>query len=358
VLIARLSHEPRGRANPRRARTGFPDARPPRDARAVHRGSALLPLAALLAGCAAPALGPGSAPLDEVAAELARLAGPAAGPHPEVFRAILADTIAKDSYACAPPPRAVFFGDAPEGERVIDGTMPHYGMWRGPMRYLVRRVAGRGGAGGRWEVALRVRVEPPAGGELELPDCALRDELEGPVTCEGAPYDTSPSTDACPATGTFRARATRRNVEALLRRASREVTATWQREADAFGLPITYALDFVVDDERAPASRAEVRVPLAPTCGRTPYYAALRSGWTMPILAHEIGHFLGLLDEYEALSGVTALYPKTPFRGAEVSRMGLSMRKDTRLLPLHHYLVVRRYFCAETRDPGRIEPGF
>ncbi len=71
------------------------------------------------------------------------------------------------------------------------------------------------------------------------------------------------------------------------------------------------------------------------------------------MLAHEVGHWLGLLDEYEMLSGIAGFYPKTPFPGAEVSRMGLSMKRETVVLPLHHYLVLRRYFCPEpeSRDP-------
>ena len=63
-----------------------------------------------------------------------------------------------------------------------------------------------------------------------------------------------------------------------------------------------------------------------------------------------MGHLLGLLDEYEMLSGIVGFYPKAPFEGAERSRMGLSMREGTELLPMHHYLVLRRYFCPEPTD--------
>ena len=95
--------------------------------------------------------------------------------------------------------------------------------------------------------------------------------------------------------------------------------------------------------------RADLAVPLSRTCGRTPYFSAFRSGWSLPIVAHEVGHVLGLLDEYETFSGLIPAYPKTPFPGAEVSRMGLSMREETLILPLHHYLVLRRAFCPEPR---------
>ena len=102
-----------------------------------------------------------------------------------------------------------------------------------------------------------------------------------------------------------------------------------------------------VEASEAGWGEVDMSVPLSPTCGRTPYFSAFRSGWSLPIVAHEVGHVLGLLDEYEALSGIVAFYPKTPFVGAELSRMGLSMREETRVLPLHHYLILRRYLCPE-----------
>src|SRR6185503_7835846 len=192
--------------------------------------------------------------------------------------------------------------------------------------------------------------EPPRASSLELPDCALARELGG-GSCRGVPYALAPGRDACPASGSFSIPATPGNVRALLARWSREAARYYARDAAAFGLPIDYDFAFVVLGD-APPSPGQAAAPLfdlvvllAPTCGRTPYFTSFRSGWSIPIVAHEVGHVLGLLDEYEALSGITGLYPKTPFPGAEVSRMGLSMREDTRVLPLHHYLILRRYFC-------------
>ncbi|WP_437615876.1 hypothetical protein WMF20_19790 [Sorangium sp. So ce834] len=284
------------------------------------------------------------------AAELEAMSGAVLEGREATFRDILADTIAKDAYLCLPAPRDVFHGEAPEGERRIAGMMPHYGLFFGPMSYLVRR---RGGA---WEVEARIAVDPPAGAgaRLELPDCGLAGALGGAIACRGTPYARSGSTDACPGSGEFSTRATPAAIRALLARWSTEVEGYWNRDARAFGLPVRYDFDFVLgDDARGGALRVDLAVPLSPTCGRTPYFSAMRAGWSLPVLAHEVGHVLGLLDEYEALSGIVRCYPKTPFPGAEISRMGLSMREQTLLLPVHHYLVLRRFFC---RAPASMDP--
>ncbi|MFT3773039.1 MAG: hypothetical protein QM820_47260 [Minicystis sp.] len=301
---------------------------------------------------------PGTEPTDAIAAELDRLAGGLTTAHAGTFRGILETTLAEDAYVCRPSPRAVFFGDAPEGGRLIVGVMPHYGFFFGPMRYLVRRRARA------WEVTVTIAVELPAeGGTMELPDCVLPRTLAGEggdlaaigAECRGTPYSASGSLEACPASGVFTVPATRRAMHALLARWSREAPAYWDRDAAAFGLPVRYRFAFVDADSEA-ARRADIRLPLSLTCGRTPYFASFRSGWSLPIVAHEVGHVLGLLDEYETWSGITKLYPKTPFPGAEVSRMGLSMKEETKVLPLHHYLVLRRWFCPEPRE-GFFEQG-
>jgi hypothetical protein len=296
-----------------------------------------------------------------LAGELESLTGPAVEPrHQATFRAILEDTLAKDAYLCRPLPRDVFFGRAPEGQRVIAGQMPHYDFFFGPMHYVIRRRDARPGAGasgetGGWEVELTVAVEPPAShARLELSDCKLEGNLEGEKTCRGIPYDNAESTDACPASGEFFAGATPHNVRTLLSFWSREAERYYNRDAESFGLPVRYDFEFLPAEAAAEnGTRVDVVLPLWPTCGRTPYFTALRSGWSVPIVAHEMGHFLGLLDEYEALSGIFPFYPKTPFPGAGVSRMGLSMKTGSKVLPIHHYLILRRYFCAEPRaiDP-------
>jgi hypothetical protein len=318
-----------------------------------------LALAAVLApGCAdrardasAPGGGGADVSVAEVAAELDAMTGALTATQRATFRDVLEDTLEKDAWACHPSPRHVFSGAGADGDRLVIGTMPHYGFFFGPMQYSLQRAAGG------WRVEARIAVEVPKGAaSLELPDCALRPELDGPVVCSGRAYSASGTTDACPGSGSFSAPATSRNVAALLRRWSTEAEAYWNRDARRYGVPVIYDFDFVRAEEAAARGlRVDMALPLSPTCGRTPYFSSFRSGWSLPVVAHEVGHLLGLLDEYETFSGIVSFYPKTPFPGAEVSRMGLSMREATLVLPLHHYLVVRRWYCPPpvSRDPYR-----
>jgi hypothetical protein len=302
-----------------------------------------------------PTLPGGEATIDAIAAELDALSRGLTAVHRETFREILEDALGKDPYICRPMPRDVFFGPELEGARTISGEMPHYGFFFGPMHYVVARKGSDPlrrdrGPSGRFQVRVTIGIDPPSAGTLELPDCELVRAL-GVGSCRGIPYASSPGTDACPASGSFSTPATKGAVRALLARWSREAERYYDRDAAFFGLPIDYDFTFVVQGDASPPLY-DFAVPLAPTCGRTPYFTSFRSGWSLPIVAHEVGHVLGLLDEYEALSGIASFYPKTPFPGAEVSRMGLSMRENTRVLPLHHYLILRRYFCPEPRREG------
>jgi len=304
-----------------------------------ERGLGLLVLV-LVSGCA----GRGAS----VARDLESVSPDWAQRHSDSYAGILAHALAVDAYVCEPPPLEVFFGATPPGVRSIDGSMPHYDLFEGPMRYQVRR------AHGQWFVSAWIVVEPPPpASRMELPDCSLGERLEGSVHCAGQPYSESTTLDICPDVGSFSAPATPKNVQLLLAHWSEAVEGYYNRDAKAQGLPISYDFTFSVPEARSTPASSALVVPLATSCARTPYFQSVRSGWSVPILAHEMGHLLGLLDEYEMLSGIVDLYPKAPFPGAERSRMGLSMREGTVLLPMHHYLVLRRFFCPEPEGLSR-----
>lgn len=329
----------------------------------------------VLVGCVSGSSAPADAgrldevTVEQVAVELHAMSRGLTGEHRDTFDAVLADHLAKDAYTCLPAARRVLAPPAPgAAAKRIRGRMPHYGVYFGPMRYRIRGAAGTPSARAaqeegapptpspatrHWLVELNIAiVAPPAPDEpMELPDCELRPELEGPVRCEGTPYPDAPGVEACPDVGHFEALATRGNLRALLRRWSTEVEQSYNRDAAYFRLPVRYDFEFFLADDTAGVRQpVDLRLPLRLSCARTPYFIALRTGWSVPVVAHEMAHFLGLLDEYETLSGIVSFYPKTPFEGAEQSRMGLSMKRDTRLLPLHHYLVLRRYHCSEPLD--------
>lgn len=303
--------------------------------------SLVLALVAPIVGGAGCAVVPGE--LARIQSQLEARSPSWVAEHRPTFESILAQGLAVDSYHCMPFPDDVFFGDTAVGTRVIWGEVPHYGVVWGPMHYRVTRATEG------WLVQVRYAVDPPSSDTLELPDCKLSESVPE-MTCEGAPYSTSDSVDACPKVGAFRAPNTRASVDALLVQWSREVEEYYNRDAKSQGLPIRYDFEF----QRASEGVAsDIHLPLSSSCGRTPYFVSVRSGWSLPVLAHEVGHVMGLVDEYEMFSGIVGFYPKTPFLGAEKSRMGLSMRESSVVLPLHHYLILRRYFCPEpsSRDP-------
>jgi len=288
-----------------------------------------------LAGCL-----PVTAREAEVADALTELSRGDADPARQHWREMMAFYRAREPQHCLPDVETVFA--EPEGvvpPRRVAGTMPHYDWFDGPVHYRVGAVPGH------FRVELAIAVDIAPGGRLELPDCVLKDRLEGEVVCEGTTYEEAVGRDACPDSGRFEAEATPHNLRVLLEHWSQAAEQFWNRDALRYDLPVRYDFTFF-----APAlgqsgpPRVDVRMPLATSCARMPYFTALRSGWSTPIVAHEVGHFLGLLDEYEALSGV--FYEKTPFAGSEGSRMGLSMKVDTRLYPFHHYLVLRWHHCA------------
>jgi hypothetical protein len=275
------------------------------------------------------------------------MSGPKLAPYAQTYREVLHEALAGDAYQCTPLPAEVFWDNQLDDDRVISGTMPHYGFYYGPMHYVVRRHQSH------YRVEVRFAVSPPSPSDtLKMPDCNLRPWLEGNVVCEGHPFVQSKTREACPDTGKFEAPATLHNVAALLSRWSVEAEEDYNRDAASFHIPVTY--DFQFDFPQNTSEQAvDMQLPLSTNCARLPYFTGLHSAWSPPILAHEVGHVLGLLDEYQPLSGLVPFYPKTPYLGCETSRMGLSMKTDTRFYPIHHYLILRRFLCSEpqSRNP-------
>jgi hypothetical protein len=274
--------------------------------------------------------------------------------HGALLQKLLSDNLKKDSYSCTPRAARVFAAPSTTAPmRFIQGDMPHYSFYRGPYRYRIRSEE-LSAKKRRWLVELHVALEPPTGDTMVLPDCSLNAEER---RCQGLSNEKAHGRHACPNAGRFVAPATPSNIRKLLLAWSKSIEADFNRDARRLGLPVRYDFEFfLANDDSAARSPVDWRLPLHLNCGRQPYFQGLRSGWSQAILSHEIAHFLGLLDEYYALSGITSLFPKTPFPGADGSRMGLSMKRKTRFLPLHHYLILRRYHCPEPvqRDPFAI----
>jgi hypothetical protein len=330
-------------------------------------------IAALALAACTPAASPdASTDIALISRELdARAQGDADG-RGDHLRELLEDNVHKDAYDCLPPVETVFARPpAPAPARRIVGALPHYDFYRGPLLYRMgpakarrrgnRRRAPRAEAGQRsrrggrlvWNVALNIALVPTSdSGTFEMSDCALRSELDGEVHCEGTPFEQAEGLEACPDSGRFEAPVSRHNLRKLLQHWSREVEGHYNRDARRYQLPVRYDFEFFLADDAAGAP-VDLRLPLALSCGRTPYFMSMRTGWSVSIVAHELGHYLGLLDEYESLSGMSDAYPKTPFVGSEDNRMGVSMKQHTRFLPHHHYMVMRRYHCDEpiARDP-------
>ncbi|MEM1029465.1 MAG: hypothetical protein AAF928_21405 [Myxococcota bacterium] len=315
----------------------------------AHRRRRLVPrlvflgtgLTGALGGC-----GP-SATVQRVADALTDVSRGDAEDHRSHWREMMSFYAARDPVPCLPEVARVF--EPPVGfvpSRRVAGVMPHYDWFDGPVRFRV------GAEPNRFVVSFTVALDLGfEGGTLQLPDCALEDQLEGKVVCEGTPYMEAEGREACPDSGRFEAPASPENVKRLLAYWSREVASYFNRDAAHYGLPVRYAFTFFAPRLGPPDGVApppvDTRMPLANGCARRPYFEALRVGWSTAVLAHEVAHFLGLLDEYETLSGI--FYEKTPFVGSEDSRMGLSMKPETRLLPFHHYLILRWTHCSPPR---------
>lgn len=110
----------------------------------------------------------------------------------------------------------------------------------------------------------------------------------------------------------------------------RGAQAYWNSARPA-GSPFVFEFIFGPDSRRA-----DFTVLLHRERVRGPYFHNWSVQWSANTVAHEVGHMLGLNDEYETLTG-------------DISRCDpASLLCDSRygaLQPQHYYFVLRRYLC-------------
>ena len=212
--------------------------------------AALALLVLLVVGACAPTAPAGRPVIVALSSGLEAYQGPGRPTDRQHRQALPYAALVKERPWCAPSLDEVFSRPA-RGlpERLIEGRLPHYEWYLGPIRYRIGASRSRTGKAATWSVRLNVAIESPPADTLELPDCGLGTDLDGPVVCEGTPYERAEGVEACPDSGRFRVPATRRNIRALLERWSTAVEAYYNRDAKRYGVPVSYDFHFFLVDD-------------------------------------------------------------------------------------------------------------
>jgi len=148
------------------------------------------------------------------------------------------------------------------------------------------------------------------------------------------------------------------NLQHMARKLDR-AAEIWTQNAPAAsvgGLPISFVFQIVALPEHAHFS-----VELAPDCPRSPYLVAHGLDCSPHFLAHELGHMLGLDDEYDQIRKTTghilgsewwwardARLRTATFR-CDISSLMCSSKFDASIpRPYDYYLILRRRLCKRT----------
>jgi hypothetical protein len=220
-------------------------------------------------------------PSEEAASVIARLA-PAEEPPGRVLRAV--EDHLRDDFACLPPPALVFEGPFPLGTFRPRGSIEYLKWVRGFYSYEIAADAA--------SVVVTVRVR-------------FLGEQGGPV----------PAADL-------------RTIAATLEQAA----ALWN---DGAPPPLKGRLRFRFEPALLPRD-AMYSVRLTHEDVRSLYYYRWRVDSSAEAVAHEVGHMLGLNDEYDIVRNRSGRCPA----GSLMCESSFG-----KPYPYHYYLILRRAFC-------------
>ncbi len=206
---------------------------------------------------------------------------------------MLQDNFERDTFTECTPDTSRTFSDGPVSKRLIRGEMAYVGVYRKKYRYLISR-----------DVAGQTLVE-------------LRIAFHGKAIGNPA-------------------------VQAEMRAKLERAAQFW--EAHAPGGRVHFK--FVLVQPGAPAS---IDVPLTLEDERRPYDVQWTTQWDWKTVAHELGHVMGLDDEYNQLRNTMGL-GKGPMARDRCTRTSLMCDNNSSFAvpkPYHYYLILRRMFCDE-----------
>jgi M6 family metalloprotease-like protein len=106
----------------------------------------------------------------------------------------------------------------------------------------------------------------------------------------------------------------------------REASLIWNQSAVVFDFPYSFLFEVVRD-----RSQAHFSVQVKDET-RGPYDANWARDWNGKVIAHEVGHMLGLGDEYQTVSGQSDCYEPSLMCGVWSGSP----------MPHHYYFILRR----------------